>query len=89
MKLMSFRRPDGTPSWGIVKGEGVIDLGNRAPSLKHALWAMTSLAEEAMRHADYALADITFLKNRRARGIKLAVGGVSKESEFSWARVHI
>ena len=61
MKLMSFRRPDGTPSWGIVKGEGVIDLGNRAPSLKHALWAMTSLAEEAMRHADYALADITFL----------------------------
>ena len=61
MKLMSFRRPDGTPSWGIVKGEGVIDLGNRAPSLKHALWAMTSLAEEAVRHADYALADITFL----------------------------
>ena len=46
MKLLSFRRPDGTPSWGIAKAEGVIDLGSRAPSLKHALWATTSLAEE-------------------------------------------
>ncbi len=61
MKLMSFRRPDGVPSWGIVKGEGVIDLGARAPSLKHALWATTSLAEEAERHADFRLADVTYL----------------------------
>jgi 2-keto-4-pentenoate hydratase/2-oxohepta-3-ene-1,7-dioic acid hydratase in catechol pathway len=61
MKLLSFRRPDGTESWGIAKPEGVIDLGSRAPGLKHALWAMTSLAEEASRHADFRLEDITFL----------------------------
>ena len=61
MKLLSFRRPDGTPSWGIVKADGVIDLGSRAPSLKHALWAITSLAEEAERHADFRLSDVTCL----------------------------
>lgn len=61
MKLMSFRRPDGIASWGIVKGDGVIDMGSRVPSLRHTLWAMTSLAEEAIRHADFQLADITFL----------------------------
>ncbi len=61
MKLLSFRRPDGSASWGIVKGEGVIDLGCRAPGLKHALWATTSLAEEATRHADFRLADVTYL----------------------------
>ena len=64
MKLLSFRRPDGTPSWGIAKNEGVIDLGARAPGLKHALWAMTSLAEEAARHADFRL--------ERIRGLNFA-----------------
>ena len=61
MKLLSFRRPDGAASWGILKDEGVIDLGSRAPGLKHALWATTSLAEEAARHADFKLADVTLL----------------------------
>ena len=61
MKLMSFRRPDGSPGWGIVKGEGVIDLGALAPGLKHALWAQTSLAEEAARHPDYRLDEVRFL----------------------------
>ncbi len=61
MKLMSFRRPDGMPSWGIAKDEGVIDLGHLAPGLKHALWAMTSLAEEAARHPDYRLSEVRFL----------------------------
>ena len=61
MKLLSFRRPDGSESWGILKAEGVIDMGSRAPGLKHALWATTSLAEEAARHADYQLADVTLL----------------------------
>ncbi len=61
MKLMSFRRPDGAPAWGIVKGDGVIDLASRTPSLKHALWAMTSLAEEASAHPTYPLSDVTFL----------------------------
>ncbi len=61
MKLMTFRRPDGATSWGIAKGDGIVDMGSRAPGLKHALWAMTSLAEEAARPVDFALADVTFL----------------------------
>lgn len=55
MKLLSFRRPDGVASWGIAKQEGVVDLGDKAPALKHALWATTSLAEEAVSHADFRL----------------------------------
>ncbi|MDE2006996.1 MAG: fumarylacetoacetate hydrolase family protein [Rhodospirillales bacterium] len=61
MKLMSFRRPDGAASWGIVKGEGVVDCGHLAPGLKHALWASASLAEEAARHADHKLSDLRAL----------------------------
>jgi 2-keto-4-pentenoate hydratase/2-oxohepta-3-ene-1,7-dioic acid hydratase in catechol pathway len=61
MKLLSFRRPDGSPSWGIVKGTGVIDMGAHAPALKHALWAMDSLAAESARPADYRLLDIGYL----------------------------
>jgi 2-keto-4-pentenoate hydratase/2-oxohepta-3-ene-1,7-dioic acid hydratase in catechol pathway len=61
MKLLSFRRPDGTPSWGIAKDQGVIDLGHLAPSLRHAIWASTSLAEQAARHADYKLSDLRLL----------------------------
>src|ERR1700749_3345770 len=58
MKLLTFRRPDGTESWGILKNQGVIDLGSRAPALRHALWATTSLAEEAPRHAVFRLKNV-------------------------------
>ena len=61
MKLLSFRRPDGTESWGILKAEGIVDLGGLAPSLKDALWATTSLAEEAARHATLQLSEVTLL----------------------------
>ena len=61
MKLMSFRRPDGSASWGIVKGDGVIDCGHLAPGLKHALWAMTSLAERAAAPADFPLSAVHYL----------------------------
>ena len=61
MKLLSFRRKDGTESWGILKAEGIVDLGGLAPSLKDALWATTSLAEEAARHATLQLSDVTLL----------------------------
>jgi len=61
MKLMSFRRPDGAASWGIVKGEGVVDCGHLAPGLKHALWANASLAEEAARHPDHKLSAVHVL----------------------------
>lgn len=61
MKLLSFRRPDGTASWGIASGDGVVDMGAYAPSLRHALWATASLREEAQRAPDFRLEDITFL----------------------------
>lgn len=61
MKLMSFRRPDGGPSWGIAKQEGVIDLGHLAPGLRHALWARESLAALATRSVDYRLSEVRFL----------------------------
>ncbi len=60
MKLLSFRRPDGSPSWGIAKDEGVVDLVHLAPSLRYAIWATASLAELAARRPDYRLADIRF-----------------------------
>ena len=37
MKLLSFRSPDGTPTWGVAKGEGVIDLSHLAPGILR-LW---------------------------------------------------
>jgi 2-keto-4-pentenoate hydratase/2-oxohepta-3-ene-1,7-dioic acid hydratase in catechol pathway len=61
MKLMSFRRPNGEPSWGIAKDRGVIDLGYLAPSLKYALWARESLAELAAGRPDYRLDQVRFL----------------------------
>ena len=61
MKLLSFRRPDGIASWGIAKAGRRCRPGDKAPALKHALWATTSLAEEATRHVDFKLEDISFL----------------------------
>jgi len=57
---MSFRRPDGSNSWGIVEGEAVADCGELAPSLRAALAAAQALAppRNAPRHA---LGTITFL----------------------------
>jgi 2-keto-4-pentenoate hydratase/2-oxohepta-3-ene-1,7-dioic acid hydratase in catechol pathway len=61
MKLISFRRPDGSASWGIAKDAGIVDLGDRAPSLRHALWATESLAEAAGGRVRYQLDDVTLL----------------------------
>ncbi|MBV9538889.1 MAG: fumarylacetoacetate hydrolase family protein [Acidisphaera sp.] len=59
MKLMSFLRPDGSASWGVVQGEAVADLGDLAPTLRDAM------ASEVVMHADAAplhpLASVTFL----------------------------
>ena len=30
MKLISFRRPDGSESWGILKDAGIVDFGHAA-----------------------------------------------------------
>lgn len=65
MKIASFNDPAGRASYGIVVGDGVIDLGRRlsgAPTLK-ALIAAGRLAEAAAMAAeapDYRLADIAF-----------------------------
>jgi len=57
MRLMSFLRPDGTPSWGVVSGETVSDLLDRAPGLKAALAAAASLAPTGM---SWRLDEVTF-----------------------------
>ena len=49
MKLVSFRRPDGRASWGIVNGSGVIDCGAKAASLRDALPQLASLKSDARR----------------------------------------
>jgi 2-keto-4-pentenoate hydratase/2-oxohepta-3-ene-1,7-dioic acid hydratase in catechol pathway len=61
MKLISFRRPDGTASWGVAKDAGIVDLGAHAPSLRHALWATESLADAAGGPVRYQLDDVTLL----------------------------
>lgn len=62
MKLVSFRRPDGTPSFGKVEGDRVIDLGrpDGPATLRAALAAGTALADLAPGIA-YALADVVLL----------------------------
>jgi 2-keto-4-pentenoate hydratase/2-oxohepta-3-ene-1,7-dioic acid hydratase in catechol pathway len=58
MRLMSFLRPEGTPSWGVVRGETVSDLADRAPGLKAALAARVSLAPGA---TSWRLDEVGFL----------------------------
>ena len=62
MKLVSFRRPDGTPSFGKVEGDRVIDLGrpDGPATLRAALAAGTPLADLAPGTA-YPLADVVLL----------------------------
>ncbi len=67
MKLISFES-SGQPSYGVVQGDGVIELGlelgGRWPSLRHVLAAgdVAELERAARgRSADHALADLTFL----------------------------
>lgn len=71
MKLMSFRH-SGTDSWGIVSGDGVIDVASRSkndpPQLQQLLQKGLSgqldrLSEIAASHtADVALSDVEFLR---------------------------
>jgi 2-keto-4-pentenoate hydratase/2-oxohepta-3-ene-1,7-dioic acid hydratase in catechol pathway len=62
VKLVSFRRPDGTPSFGKVEGDRVIDLGrpDGPATLRAALAAGTALADLGPGIA-YALADVVLL----------------------------
>jgi len=62
MKLLSFLRPsDHLPSWGIVAGDGVIDVGDAKSTLREALADMAAIRDAANRPADFKLADIEYL----------------------------
>ncbi|MBV9517728.1 MAG: fumarylacetoacetate hydrolase family protein [Hyphomicrobiales bacterium] len=60
MRMMSFRRADGTTSWGIVQGEKVADCGALASSLRAAL-ANGKIAAAPHGAPRHALDAITFL----------------------------
>ncbi|MFI5013527.1 MAG: fumarylacetoacetate hydrolase family protein [Hyphomicrobiales bacterium] len=60
MRLMSFRRADGTASWGIVEGETVADCGRLVPSLRAAL-AKGKIPGPAPEAPRLPLDNITFL----------------------------
>jgi len=60
MRYVSFRRPDGTPSFGRIEGETIVELATDvAPSLKAALTdgSLSGLADGA----SYAAADVVLL----------------------------
>ncbi|MCL2428550.1 MAG: fumarylacetoacetate hydrolase family protein [Alphaproteobacteria bacterium] len=61
MKLATYRRPDGRASWGIVSGQGIIDCGRRAPSLRAALTDLAALRSEAGKPADVELGAVSLL----------------------------
>lgn len=62
MKLLSFERPgSGAATWGLMVGDGVVDLGGLAPSLRDALAAQMIDTLPASGRADYLLDDITYL----------------------------
>ncbi len=61
MKLMSFRRPDGTVSWGIGTADGVIDCAGIAPSLKHGLGQTARLTDAARTPATYQYEAIQYV----------------------------
>ena len=60
MRLMSFRRADGSNGWGIVEGETVADCGVLAPDLRSALRAGVALRPPAGAPR-IALAGVSFL----------------------------
>ncbi len=65
MKILSFVDPAGRASWGVVQGDGVVDLGARmagAPTLKAALAAgrLDEARAASSAKPDFALAAIAF-----------------------------
>jgi 2-keto-4-pentenoate hydratase/2-oxohepta-3-ene-1,7-dioic acid hydratase in catechol pathway len=57
---MSFTRPDGAASWGVVDGEAVVDCRGTAPTLRAALEA-GDVPAEPPRGERFKLSDISFL----------------------------
>jgi 2-keto-4-pentenoate hydratase/2-oxohepta-3-ene-1,7-dioic acid hydratase in catechol pathway len=65
MKLVSYVKPDGEPSYGVISGDGVVDLASRlegAPTLRLCLQtgALKGASALAAEPPDLSLADITF-----------------------------
>jgi 2-keto-4-pentenoate hydratase/2-oxohepta-3-ene-1,7-dioic acid hydratase in catechol pathway len=65
MKLVSYVKPDGEAGYGVISGDGVVDLASRlegAPTLRRFLQtgALKGAAALADEPPDFALADITF-----------------------------
>ncbi|KRR21013.1 5-carboxymethyl-2-hydroxymuconate isomerase [Bradyrhizobium lablabi] len=67
MKLATFKMAGGAPTWGLVDGEAVLDvgavLGSRYPTLKSVIVAdaFAEVAAAAAKAKSYSLADITWL----------------------------
>ncbi|HEY4253225.1 MAG TPA: fumarylacetoacetate hydrolase family protein [Roseomonas sp.] len=63
MRLMSFRTPAGAASFGIVAGDGVIDLGRRIGGTLRGLLAkgVAQAAPFATEKPDHSLSEVTFL----------------------------
>lgn len=61
MKLLSFERPEGGASWGVLAGDGVADLGGLAPTLRDALATGAHLKANPSTAVQYRMADIRFL----------------------------
>lgn len=60
MRLMSYEI-GGKPSWGVVEGDAVIDLGSRAPTLRAALPGLPALARDTAALSRHPLSAVTFL----------------------------
>ncbi len=75
MKLLSYEI-NGETSWGAVKGEGVVDLGDLHPNLMHAIEGDPDTIGKAIeeREANYRLGDIAFLPPLGAPGKIFCVG---------------
>ena len=91
MKLLSYLTPDGYKSYGILQGEGVIDLRSRTdidtPDLKIFIREKGIAAADGYisYEPDYQLSDITFLPVIDNPGKILCVGMnyQAKRTEFS------
>ncbi len=57
---MSFSRPDGGSSWGVVEGDEVVDCGELAPDLRTALGVGKAIAPPRAARR-YGLGEVTFL----------------------------
>ncbi len=61
MKLASFRRADGSESWGVVIGAGIVDCSIQAPSLRHALSNLATIKFADQEAPDVQLDEVLLL----------------------------